>query len=369
MAKIDTSGWQKFIIGDLFEKLDTSFLGKGVKKRAVQDHPDEMYCVPLTYAKRYNNGIMYWGKVGDFKTHKNALSVIYNGAVSAGRVYAQSEETGVLAESYMIKLKDKDVSFNTYLFLQRVIEICIYSRFSYSDLAVWPSVQKEAIWLPVDTSGEPDWVYMDSYMSQVMSDVEASLDALGQADSGVTAVDVNEWHKFVIGDLFEKLKLGIKKQDFNKATDVSEEKTDEYNIPIVNAKHGNNGIMFYGRREDFETAEMTIDIVQNGAVATGDVYAQPQETGVLWDAYLIKPKHEINSEYTLMFLAVAIEKSIKGRFSYDDKCVWAKASKICVELPVDSSGNPDWEYMDSYMKRIMVESEVHLESLRITLGI
>lgn len=63
MAKIDTSGWQKFIIGDLFEKLDTSFLGKGVKKRAVQDHPDEIYCVPLTYAKRYNNGIMYWGKV------------------------------------------------------------------------------------------------------------------------------------------------------------------------------------------------------------------------------------------------------------------------------------------------------------------
>ena len=179
MAKIDTSGWQKFIIGDLFEKLDTSFLGKGVKKRAVQDHPDEIYCVPLTYAKRYNNGIMYWGKVGDFKTHKNALSVIYNGAVSAGRVYAQSEETGVLAESYMIKLKDKDVSFNTYLFLQRVIEICIYSRFSYSDLAVWPSVQKEALWLPVDTSGEPDWAYMDSYMSQVMSDAEASLDAMG----------------------------------------------------------------------------------------------------------------------------------------------------------------------------------------------
>lgn len=182
-------------------------------------------------------------------------------------------------------------------------------------------------------------------------------------------IDTSSWKSFIIGDLFEKLKLGIKKQDFNKATDVSEEKTDEYNIPIVNAKHGNNGIMFYGRREDFETAEMTIDIVQNGAVATGDVYAQPQETGVLWDAYLIKLKHEINSEYTLMFLAVAIEKSIKGRFSYDDKCVWAKASKICVELPVDSSGNPDWEYMDSYMKRIMVESEIHLESLRTTLGI
>ena len=109
-------------------------------------------------------------------------------------------------------------------------------------------------------------------------------------------IDTSDWKAFIIGDLFEKLKLGIKNPNFNKAMDVSEEKTEEYNLPIVNAKHGNNGIMFYGRREDFETAEMTIDIVQNGAVATGDVYAQPQETGVLWDAYLIKPKQEIHSE-------------------------------------------------------------------------
>lgn len=71
---------------------------------------------------------------------------------------------------------------------------------------------------------------------------------------------------------------------------MSEERTEEFNLPLVNAKHGSNGIMYYGRDADFETAEMTIDIVQNGAIATGDVYAQPQRTGVLWDAYLVKPK-------------------------------------------------------------------------------
>jgi hypothetical protein len=35
----------------------------------------------------------------------------------------------------------------------------------------------------------------------------------------------------------------------------------------------------------FESEEMCLDIVQNGAVATGNVYAQIQRTGVLWDAY------------------------------------------------------------------------------------
>ena len=106
-------------------------------------------------------------------------------------------------------------------------------------------------------------------------------------------IDTSGWREFIIGDLFEKLQLDVKKEDFNKTFDVSEERTEEFNLPLVNAKHGNNGIMYYGREADFETAEMTIDIVQNGAIATGDVYAQPQKTGVLWDAYLVKPKSRL----------------------------------------------------------------------------
>lgn len=179
----------------------------------------------------------------------------------------------------------------------------------------------------------------------------------------MSKIDTSEWKSFIIGDLFNKLNLGIKNPNFNKALDVSEKKTDEFNIPVVNAKHGNNGIMFYGRKGDFETAAMTIDIVQNGAVATGDVYAQPQETGVLWDAYLIKLKQEIDSKYVLIFLSLVLEKSIKGRFSYDDKCVWDKLSQLSVKLPVDSQGIPDWGYMHSYMMRIMNDSCEMVEKL------
>ncbi|MDY4204147.1 hypothetical protein [Porcincola intestinalis] len=107
--------------------------------------------------------------------------------------------------------------------------------------------------------------------------------------------------------------------------------------------------MFYGRREDFETAAMTIDIVQNGAIAAGDVYAQILETGVLWDAYLIQPKQKVKPKYTLMFLATIIEHTIKEQFSYDNKCVWDKVAPLTIKLPVESDGTPDWEFMDKYM--------------------
>ena len=87
--------------------------------------------------------------------------------------------------------------------------------------------------------------------------------------------------------MFQKLSLDIRKLNFNKTLDVSEERNEEFSLPLVNAKHGNNGVMYYGRESDFNAAEMTIDIVQNGAIATGDVYAQPQKNrcimGCLFD--------------------------------------------------------------------------------------
>ena len=176
-------------------------------------------------------------------------------------------------------------------------------------------------------------------------------------------IDTSEWKPFVIGDLFEKLQLDIKNENFNKTLDVSEERSDEFNLPLVNAKHGNNGIMYYGREADFEAAEMTIDIVQNGAIATGDVYAQPQKTGVLWDAYLVKPKAEIDSAFTLMFLATVLENAIKDKFSYDDKCVWDEAKLLSVRLPCTGDGEPDWAYMDAYMSEVMRDCEMNLAEL------
>ena len=177
-------------------------------------------------------------------------------------------------------------------------------------------------------------------------------------------IDTSAWKRFRIGDLFEKLQLDIRKEFFNKAVDVSKNRTEEFNLPLVNAKHGNNGIMYYGREADFDTAEMTIDIVQNGAIATGDVYAQPQKTGVLWDAYLIKPKDPVTSKYALLFMATVIERAIKHKFSYDDKCVWDKASQLMVALPITTEGKPDYVFMSSYMLKIINESDSNLNNLK-----
>lgn len=145
--------FQEFKIGELFEKLSARFIGTGDKFKSASKIQTDEYCVPLVYAKSGNNGIMYWAKQGDFETHENVLSVIYNGAIAAGLVYAQPKETGILAESYFIKLKQCEVSFKVNLFLKTALEKTLYPKYSREYLATWTGkVEYDKIQLPTQNN-------------------------------------------------------------------------------------------------------------------------------------------------------------------------------------------------------------------------
>ena len=169
------------------------------------------------------------------------------------------------------------------------------------------------------------------------------------------------FREFKVGDLFDKLNLKRIKPTFDKRSDLSKVQTNEFDLPLVNAKAGNNGIMYYGRSDDWESDTMTIDIVNDGAISAGMVYAQPQATGTLYNAYQIKLKPDILSNVTvphLLFLATTIQKSIQSKYSYSNKAVWAKVQDDIIQLPVkpgtDESSytedDIDWAYMESYIR-------------------
>lgn len=167
--------------------------------------------------------------------------------------------------------------------------------------------------------------------------------------------------------MFEKLSLKFNKKIFDKESDVSRVKTKEFNLPLVNAKDGDNGVMYYGRSEDFESAEMTIDIVSDGAVSTGNVYSQPQKTGVLYNAYLIKPMFSIN-EKLLHFFTSTIQKSIKLKFSYENKAGWEKVKEEKIQLPT-KNGKIDFAFMESFIAELEAQRIAELEAYLLTTGL
>lgn len=197
-----------------------------------------------------------------------------------------------------------------------------------------------------------------SFMESRIREMEAYLKVAGfencelTEDEKIALASFNKkaFKEFSIGDLYDKQE--VKNPSFDKKKDTRQRFDDTYNIPLVNAKNGDNGIMFYGHKDKFASIDMTIDIVQNGAVATGNVYPQPQRTWVLWDAYLIKAVGHSDTRESLFYMSAAIQKSIKRKFSYECKATWNRVSNEKIWLPVTSSGSIDYQFMETYIRAI-----------------
>lgn len=220
--------------------------------------------------------------------------------------------------------------------------------------------------IPVLENGKIDFDFISSFIAELEAERIKELEAY-LAVAGLKDYDLNEkeelaldsfnkivWNKFKIGDLLEKAELGIKNKTFNKKTDLSTIQDEVHPIPVTNAKFGDNGIMFWARKDDFETISMAIDIIQNGAIATGKVYPQPQETGVLWDSYLLTLKEFLPTKEILFFLTTAIEKSIREKYSYEYKAYWSKVQDEYIMLP-SQNGIPDYDCMATFISAVQKE--------------
>lgn len=177
-----------------------------------------------------------------------------------------------------------------------------------------------------------------------------------------------KWGEHEIGKLFEKQDLKRKKATFDKDLDISRVRSKEFSLPLVNAKDGDNGIMYYGRPEDFESATMTIDIVNDGAISTGNAYSQPQRTGVLYNAYLIKPKFNPTTNI-LHFFTTAIYKSIKTKFGYEFKASWERVKKESIFLPESYDGIIDFTFMESFIAELEAERIAELKAYLTVSGL
>lgn len=50
-----------------------------------------------------------------------------------------------------------------------------------------------------------------------------------------------------------------------------------------------------------------------------------------------------------MFLVTIINKE-QYRYNYGRKCSQTKLKSSLIKLPVDTEGNPDWQWMEDYIK-------------------
>jgi len=349
--------WGEFRLGDLFEV-------NSYKKRFDANKVEIFKKGKFPYVVRMGSNNGQKGFIYEDKNYLNEGNTISFGQDTATMFY---QKVPYFTGDKIKILVAKDKRFNkknAQFFISTMLKS--FSSFSWGGSSFNVEIIKnQKITLPILKKSEIDFDFMESFIAELEAEKIAELDAYllasGLTDYRLTAEEQKvlddfedgkvDWGEFNIGDLFEKLKLKTLKKPFDKLTDTSPFKTDEFTLPLVNAKFGNNGIMFYGREKDFDSAEMTIDIISNGAIATGTVYAQPYKTAVLWDAYLLKVKAPNVSKEKLLYFTTSLEKSIKLKFGWDNKAVWSKVQYELFSLPTKNK-EPNYELMQTLISAI-----------------
>ncbi|NKZ20866.1 restriction endonuclease [Streptococcus ovuberis] len=317
----------------------------------------------MVYAKSGDNGIMYWAKEGDFETHSNVISIIYNGAIAAGLVYAQRKETGILAESYLIKVKNIEVSFETNLFLRAVLESVLYPKYSRDYLATWANkVENDKIALPTINS-EIAFSYMENCIKALEAErietLEAYLLVSGFKDYQLTqeeedALEVfgtQQWQEFRMGDLFDRVKT--KKLPY-KAKELPKEPQGEFSLPALTSSFMNQGLNYYVPKEGATVLQNVISIPSNSDVYRA--YFQSQEFTVLSDAYAIdwisSDKQLRPNDY--LFIVPSINKVTDlPIYSYKNKLGgWNVVKDKLIKLPVNEKGEIHFDYMATLVQAI-----------------
>ena len=150
------------------------------------------------------------------------------------------------------------------------------------------------------------------------------------------------WKKFLISDLFNI---------FLPSGDTQADKCEIGDIPLISAGFNNNGVCKFIKCGDEKSK------LYDGNIISVDMFGKAffHEYNFYSVSHgrinLLKPLEELNAHH-LQFISISIDKSSRGKFSYNQMCSSKRISRLPIQLPVTDDGLPDYEFMAAYIQAI-----------------
>ena len=150
--------------------------------------------------------------------------------------------------------------------------------------------------------------------------------------------NIDTWQKFELKRLFE-----VKGTKTTKLDDLNLSGIGKY--PYVTTQSVNNGVAGYYNLFTEKGNVLTAD-----SAVVGFCSYQENDFSASDHVEKLLPKFEMN-KYVAMFLTTIINLE-NYRYSYGRKFNQTKIKDTIIKLPVDSQGNPDWQFMENYIKSL-----------------
>lgn len=341
MGKIDTSGWKEFRVGDLFDIHPT----KAYKCTNAELLDGGGTNVVVNSA--YDNGI---GGTSTFSPTENGNMITFSDTVDANTIFYQKSPfvgyphvQGLYpVGKYQNAWTQESLQYFVTAFRERALAV----GFDYGNKFRRDIAANLFVKLPSTPAGDPDWAYMESYMADLEAKVAESLTLLQAAkDAEKKKVDTREWGEFRVGELFNAF---LSKDDIQpKAIVVG-------NTPLVSSGKENNGIIAFIDNKNarlWEANTLTVDMF-------GKVFYQEQPYYAVSHGRvnILMPKMPM-TKHCMQFIGCAIERVTTDKYAFSEMCTGTKLLKDVILLPKDKTGQPDWAYMEEYMRKVERKTE------------
>ena len=212
-------------------------------------------------------------------------------------------------------------------------------RPKYSFGRKWKTHLKDTvIKLPQTLDGNPDWKYMEQYIKSLN---HKPLTTMNKSEN-VLQLDIENWKEFKVGDFFD-----IHPTKFIEG--VSAGDCVDYGVPLVVNSAENNGIA--GLCDILPTEEGNI-ITFSDTTDGNTFFYQPKPFIGFAHIQGMYPKTRKWSKEELLFLSTIMMFDSKGKYSYGRKMRRDIILEIKIKLPVEKTGNPDWQFMKNYIKSL-----------------
>lgn len=336
MGKIDTSGWKEYRMSDLgFTVCHGSRITKAERV--------EGNTVFLT-AGFENCGVV--GTIG------NENIDVWEKPITVdmfGNVFYHDETCA--GDDNIYAFLNSKLSRTAKLFVASSIASVTQSKYSYQQQFRQGDANKLSVSLPTTPNGAPDWAYMESYMANLETRVAESLSLLQAAkDAEKKKVDTREWGEFRVGELFEvKISKSVDKGGLEFAED------GEYDF--IGRTPLNNGIQGRLNKLKFEAnQEGTYSIAQIGMHVC---QYRERKWYASQNIFILTPFAE-KSHKANKFIATVITRYLDCAYGEDTYATYPTAKTLPhlkIKLPVNKTGQPDWAYMEEYMRKVERKTE------------
>ena len=329
--RLNVEAWKPFKINEIFEVKYGINMELNACTIADDDDDDAVNFVARTES---NNGVSAKVKPVDGKDPQPAGIITCAGGGSVLSTFLQEEPFYSGRDLYLL-VPLQPMSKLAKLFCITVIKANKY-RYSYGRQAnvTLPFLE---LMLPVDSEGNPDFLYMEAYMKTLN---HKPLATSNQGGCGSRTLGVESWKEFVVGDYFE----------VKKGKRLTSEDQTEGNTLYIGAIDSNNGVANKIGQEPIHEGN-TISLSYNGSV--GEAFYQPEPFWATDDVNVLyfRPENGVQFNKYIALFVCAVLRQEKYRYSYGRKWVLENMKTTVIKLPAKGE-KPDWAFMESYMKSL-----------------